>query len=354
MTAEPAHLVAERSAAAAAAVASNGDRATALADQLAGKVLRGDEILAVTRPEPLVAGLLDLAGFAVLFGRPKSGKSFVALDLAACVATGSWWHDREVTAGNVLYVIAEGTGGMPERYAAWKAHNRVYSDLEGLFWLPERPNLRMPDQAHAVAEVAATIEPSLIVIDTLNRTMGGGNENGPEDMGAYIAGVDRIRETTGATVLVVHHSGKDQSAGARGHSSLLGALDTELEVKNGGDGIITLTVTAQKDHAGPPPLRLTLVPVGDSCAVADYTGRAGDDRAMLDTDRRVLAVLRAIRVPGGVSATEWQTATEADGITRPTFFRARSRLAEHGQIRNLGTESRPRWMPVDDEENPES
>jgi len=70
----------------------------------------------------------------------------------------------------------------------------------------------------------------MVVIDTLARAMNGGNENSSEDMGALVANQDKIREQTGALVCWIHHSGKDQAKGARGHSSLRAAIDTEIEV----------------------------------------------------------------------------------------------------------------------------
>ncbi|MFP5368024.1 MAG: AAA family ATPase, partial [Actinomycetes bacterium] len=68
-------------------------------------------------------------------------------------------------------------------------------------------------------------------IDTLARAFAGGNENASEDMGLLVLNMDKIREETGACVLFIHHSGKDAAKGARGHSSLRAALDTEIEVK---------------------------------------------------------------------------------------------------------------------------
>jgi hypothetical protein len=83
-----------------------------------------------------------------------------------------------------------------------------------------------------IKEAAASIGMpiKLVVIDTLARALNGGNENAPEDMGSVIRAADRIREATGAHVVFVHHSGKDQAKGARGHSSLRAATDTEIEI----------------------------------------------------------------------------------------------------------------------------
>jgi AAA domain len=71
-----------------------------------------------------------------------------------------------------------------------------------------------------------------VVIDTLARAMVG-NENSPEDLGAFVAACARIRESAETSVLVVHHTGKDQAKGARGHSCLRAATDVELEITAG-------------------------------------------------------------------------------------------------------------------------
>ena len=103
------------------------------------------------------------------------------------------------------------------------------------------------DDAAALIEAISHLgEFELIVIDTLSRAMAGGNENSPDDMGAFIKNCDTIREETGAHVLIVHHSGKNQEMGARGHSALKAAVDTEIEIKNK-DEVITAKVTKQRD-----------------------------------------------------------------------------------------------------------
>jgi hypothetical protein len=88
--------------------------------------------------------------------------------------------------------------------------------------------------------------PVLIVIDTLALSIGAGDENSGSDMGSLIASASEIRSKTGAHVMVVHHSGKDASRGARGHSNLRGASDTEIEIKGVGE-VRTATAHKQRD-----------------------------------------------------------------------------------------------------------
>jgi hypothetical protein len=69
----------------------------------------------------------------------------------------------------------------------------------------------------------------LIVIDTAARVMPGGAED-TEDMGKFVAACDRIRATTEAAVLVVHHEGKDKNRGGRGSTVLPAAVDSEIAI----------------------------------------------------------------------------------------------------------------------------
>lgn len=84
---------------------------------------------------------------------------------------------------------------------------------------------------------------AIIAIDTLNRAFGGGNENAPDDMGAFVNIVAKIASALGCLVLVVHHSSKDEARGSRGHSSLQAAANVEIEIKReqGEPGIINIT-----------------------------------------------------------------------------------------------------------------
>ena len=78
--------------------------------------------------------------------------------------------------------------------------------------------------------------------------MAGGNENSPEDMGALVMNSDRIRQATGAHVAWIHHSGKDQAQGARGHSLLRAATDTEIEISRlDSNSPSTARVTKQRE-----------------------------------------------------------------------------------------------------------
>lgn len=253
--------------------------------------------------EWLIRDVLPDADLGVLYGEPGAGKSFMALDMAMAVATGRTWRDKVATPGAVAYVCAEGAAGFRRRYAAYLGANGLDASAIPFWFLDGAPNLHGSDHLELVSALRAdNIAPRLVVIDTLARTMGGADENSGEDMGAYIAHAGRLAELTDAMVLIVHHSGKDASRGARGHSSLRGAVDVELEVSASGGAWRTLAVTKQKDGEQLEPmqfkLRTVLMGMADdgteitSCVVEH--GASGGAERTPDRNRFAAQVLSAI------------------------------------------------------------
>lgn len=200
------------------------------------------QIEASTDARDFVQGLMTEQGAAVLYGESNSGKTFLATDLALHVAAGIEWHGRRVEQGGVLYLALEGGMGFRNRIAAWSADHDAHGGPVHFAAVPSQVNLLDPEAdtprviaAAATASKKMGVPIKLIVVDTLARAMSGGNENSPDDMGALVSNMDTIREATGAMVLFIHHSGKDAAKGARGHSSLRAAIDTEIEVEADGD-----------------------------------------------------------------------------------------------------------------------
>ena len=205
--------------------------------------------------EWLIEGVIPKKAFVALYAPPASFKSFVALDIAECIATGRSFLTKEVRhQGAVLYIAGEGHGGIGARIKAMKKHHNTPAGAP-VFFLRKQINLRssatdIQDLIQAVDDIQAThdIEFELVVIDTLARAFGGGNENASEDMGAFITAAGAIQGRYNCALLVVHHAGKDATKGLRGHSSLLGAVDTELEIiriEDAPKGI--LHISKQKD-----------------------------------------------------------------------------------------------------------
>lgn len=209
------------------------------------------ELMALPPQSWLVKGVIPKTGMGIVYGDSGSGKTFITIDLALSIARGLTWQSCRVkNPTGVLYVSAEGGGAMSSRLKAYAKHHDT--DLSALPFgvVTVGLNLRGGDAQKVIDgcnEMRNQGKPiGLVIFDTLNRTMGGGDENSSKDMGEYLDAVAKVAEKTGTFVLVVHHSGKDSKKGARGHSSLRAAVDTELEVKAEGETQI-LKVTKSRD-----------------------------------------------------------------------------------------------------------
>lgn len=232
---------------------SNLDDAPALDEEKAEKPkskftpIAANDFAVLQATEWIIKGVLPKAEVGVMFGEPASGKSFAALDMAAAVAANTPWRGRHVHGGRVVYVAAEGASGMRKRLKAYSEYSGV--DLASLPMdiIPVAPNLLDHGEALELAKVIkATGGAQLIVVDTFAQATAGGNENSGEDVGLALTHCRGLNIATGALVLLIHHSGKDTSKGARGWSGLRAAVDVEMEVLRFGHDR-SLTVSKQKD-----------------------------------------------------------------------------------------------------------
>jgi KaiC/GvpD/RAD55 family RecA-like ATPase len=201
----------------------------------------------------LIKHVLGAGELSVVYGPPACGKSFFSLDMASHVATGGPWRGHRVKQGPVVYVAAEGQNSFARRIAAFKAHHAVGDAAFACITTPLDLRKNGDDVDKLIGDLALYAQQfgqsvALIVIDTLSRCFGGGEENNSADMAAYIANCERVREKTGAHVLSVHHTPKAQTSVLRGHGSLEGAVNTAISVqREEGEQIAKATVVKQKD-----------------------------------------------------------------------------------------------------------
>lgn len=200
-------------------------------------------------PDWIIKGVLPKADLGVMYGASGSGKSFVALDLAMAIARGAEWRGRRVKQMRVMYLAAEGGGGVAMRLRAYADHHMLPLDRAPLGVMESVPNLMdIEDVAEIVDAVRSAGGVDLIIVDTFAQVTAGANENSGEDMGKAIRHARRLREMTRAMVLLIHHSGKDVARGARGWSGIRAAADVELEVVRSEEtDVRLLRTTKQKD-----------------------------------------------------------------------------------------------------------
>jgi hypothetical protein len=174
---------------------------------------------------------LPASGLAAIYGEPGSGKSFLAIDLAARISAGlPSWFGHQIFQRDVVYAALEGGRGIQQRVAAWDSVNGVRADrvkflLSGFTLLSEADVVRF-----AEAVTANVASGAVIIIDTLAQATPGADENAAKDMGLVLQAAKHIADAVDGLVILVHHSGKDSSRGLRGHSSLNGAMDAVINV----------------------------------------------------------------------------------------------------------------------------
>jgi len=306
----------------------------------------------------LVRKWIEAGSLALIFGESTAGKTFAVLDWACCVATGKPWHGQAVEQGSVFYIAGEGAGGIGKRLAAWGLHHDYDMSKHPLFVSERGAALMDKVEAQNIADTVKALaadhgEPGLIVVDTLHRNMGEGDENSAADLAMFLASVDQlIRLPLGCTILVVHHSGLSNPDRSRGSSSLRAALDAEFSLKIIGD-MRVLTCTKSKDHEPPAPVTLAAnvielpppwVDEGETMTSLVLTPTGVVHRPQQKFTGAALTALNALRkLAGGetgerVSVDDWRKEfyathpAENNDARQKAFKRATKALTEAGQV----------------------
>lgn len=219
------------------------------------------------RPEPdwIIKGVLPDTGLGSFWGQPSGGKTFLAVDIALCVALGQKWQGRDVKQGSALYIAAEDDSGVQVRFASGLASRGVQD--APIRVLPCAPVFTNPKQTAALLEAIASHGPqSLVFVDTLAAVTPGSDENAAKDMSQVIHFCQEIHKVTGGLVLLIHHDGKTPGRGPRGWSGLHGAFDVEWEVTSE-EGKREMTISKMKNAAAGGSYEFRLSPLGESCVV---------------------------------------------------------------------------------------
>jgi hypothetical protein len=210
-------------------------------------IVPAHEFATGANPTWVIKDVLPQAELVVMYGASGSGKSFLALDMAAAIARGVEWRGKRVRQGRVAYIAAEGGGGFRKRLKAYGQHNEIDLASLELGVIHAAPNMmEAKDAADVVKSIKAWGGADIVIVDTFAQVMPGANENAGEDVGKALTHCKRIHELTGAMIILIHHAGKDASKGARGWSGLRAAADAELEVVREATGR-SLRLTKSKD-----------------------------------------------------------------------------------------------------------
>jgi hypothetical protein len=309
----------------------------------------------------LVRGLLETDSFSCLFGDPGAGKSFLAIELAACVATGTPFYGLQVKRpGPVLYLAGEGRTGLARRFRAWSIARGVPLADAPLFL--NSGAVSLIDSASMVSVVKALKTlikeldriPALAILDTWSRVLGG-DDSAPSDAAAGVAALDALRgRFDNFAVLVVHHEGHTKGRG-RGWSGLRAAVDAEFRVERGKDDLLRLECTKSKDTRPVDPMAFQFA--GVDLGITDEDGNPfasavlntvgwtpapevaakkppGKNQALaLDILKRLEAGARKNRGGDGrVSLDWWKEECKKAGLDRTQFWYVKGGLEKGGIV----------------------
>lgn len=321
------------------------------------------------KPRYLIEGLIPARDITVVWGKPKSGKTFIVLDMALHVASGRPYRGRHVVQGSVAYCALEGAGPFPDRLRALCRAYDLAAELTP-FWLSSDRFVfireRRRDPKGGVSDLIRAIKetlpnpPRLIVIDTLNRSLSG-SENSDDDMTHYTRCVERISEEfEDCSVVVIHHCGVSADK-PRGHTSLTGTCAAQLKVDRINKGpfqpeestMVCLTAEFMKD--GPEGAQLfswlQVVKVGINEAGQDITTchvveapqptAVKSDAGMRGQTKKALAILQAAASKNEgkrVSVYDWREGcivakiAKTKDASKRAFYRSMERLQLDGII----------------------
>lgn len=207
-----------------------------------------DELENLPKLNWLIKDILVDGGIATIYGESGSTKSFLAIDLAMHLATGSEWFGLEVNRGiPIIYTALEGFRGVVKRVKGWCEKN----DISPTNIFIDDDSLLLGQQGSVESFIhyykANNFHRGMIIIDTFNMACPNIEENSAKEMSGVITKAKLIAEKLNSTVLIIHHSGKDESRGMRGSSSLKASMDTIIYVKQDSNGNCEWSLEKSKD-----------------------------------------------------------------------------------------------------------
>lgn len=312
-------------------------------------LLSTQELLSLPPTKWLLDSLIPEEGFVGLYGQPGSGKSFIALDWAMCIAEGRpWLGIYNCQQAPVIYVAAEGGRGIQKRVWAWMQHYG-YKDLPAMYFLLSPLYVREEGTVEKFIDKLEDedVWPGLIVLDTLSRSFGGGEENASADMGHFVDQITKLAVGRRMAALIVHHTNVG-GARERGSTAFRGAADAMFgcfaEKDKNTNRIIRIELKNDKQKDGADAPAIFLRPMDDvtsSLIMEPTEGPEPKDRgpkmpaAMRKSD--MLLVLNTAE--NGMTWQEWRLAS---GIDKNRFNKRVKKLTDDGLIiKELG-----RYFPM--------
>lgn len=204
----------------------------------------------------------------VIYGNPGSMKTFCALDLGLSIANGHNFHSlKTLDPGPVVYLCFEGIVSLGSRIRAWfkDKGTEPNENMYVLSVLSEMHSVKAIERMTKYISELVPGGPKLVIVDTMSRCISGLDENSSGHMSQFIVNLEQLKHKLDTSVLIVHHSGKNENSGMRGSTVLLGACDTVINISKE-NSLVSFKVKKQK-HTSPISLKLHVKSVDDTCVL---------------------------------------------------------------------------------------
>ena len=284
----------------------------------------------ITPPKWVVKDICEEDSVVAIFGQPKSGKSFVTVDLACNIVLGRDWHGHKTEQGSVVYLAGEGMRAISRRFLAWQQLNAtrvkdapLLISTRGARLLDDKDHQLLKDTIDRTQDESGKVR--MIVVDTLQRNFGAGNENSTEDMSAFIERIDDLRDSYSTCICIVHHTGHGTSSRARGSSVIQASVDWEYRVARtnlGSDMFVEFSQTLVKDGKPVLPKNFKFIeqklPFHDMTSGALELIDAGDmpkKTKVSEKGQAIIDAIKAVQDKADEPATVWLGQAEITKIT---------------------------------------
>jgi len=276
-------------------------------------VVRIGEIPRESRAQPwLVEQLWGASSVGVIGGAPKCSKTWLGLDLALSVATGTACLGRYAVPqpGPVLVYLAEDSLPIVRQRVEGMARHRGLALERVEIHVITAPTLRLDRDPHRrqLQETAQRLQPRLLLLDPLVR-LHGIDENSAGEVAGLLAYIRELQRQLDLSVMLVHHTRKNAAGVApgqslRGSGDLHAFGDSNLYLRRVKDRL--LLVSEHRAAPASPPVYLDLVAT--------------------DADTAHLEVLSEVHDPPRRSLSEQVLALLADSVVL-TRAKLRDKLA---------------------------
>lgn len=287
------------------------------------RTMSEDDIDELPAIECLIAGTLQRATVSLVFGDSNVGKTFFALHTAQCVARGMQWFGRNVKAGKVLYIYAEGIRGLKPRTQAWRKHHEQDKTAD-IHYIGFPVGLIEEKQTLIDTVTSLPDQYELVVIDTFSNCTVGTNQNDQMEIAKALQTAHELVRDYGCHVMVVHHT--NNSGKFNGSAAFKNHVDTMISLTRTDTGPISVHCEKQRDaeYFSDFLLDLEIVNLGmdedlhtiTSCVMVLSNAK---NPAMEKAEQERSTMLAVLKEHAPMSQAKWMEWSKEEGISRRVF-----------------------------------